>query len=53
MRFCVVAERVLNGNELSLDDAVLRVTKATGEELNIATQQELNGKSCKANMSLN
>ena len=40
-------------NELCLDDAVLTLTKATGEELNMATLQETNGKSCEANVSLN
>ena len=45
MRFFVVAESVLEVNELCLNDAILKVKKATGEEVNTAMQQGLKGKS--------
>ena len=47
MRFVLVAERVLEKNELCLEEAVLDVKKATGEEINISMQLSASGKSCK------
>ena len=45
MRFFLVAERVLKENELCLDEAVLEVKKATGEEIDVSMQQDPSGKS--------
>ena len=51
MRFLLVAERVLEDNELCLDEAVLEVKKATGEESDISMQQGPSGKSCEQSIS--
>ena len=51
MRFFLVAGRVLEEKELCLDEAVLEVKKATGEEIDVSMQQGPSGKSCKHDMS--
>ena len=51
MRFFIVAERVLEGKELCLDEAVLEVRKATGEEIDVSMQQGPSGNSCKHSIS--